>query len=107
MLRNKSEEHVVSGAEIAAVIDKGPDYASQKFDEFLKDIETISDSISNLYHDGDNSNIFTLLGVKVDISVELCSKKAAEVHLGGEMQDNLRKKLFQEVKDDDKVNWRK
>ena len=101
MLRDKSEEHVVSGAEITAVIDKGPDYASQKFDEFLKDIATIADSISNLYHDGDNGIVFTLLGVKVDISVTLCGKKAAEVHLGGEMQDSLRRKLFPEVKEDD------
>lgn len=101
MLRDKSEEHVVSGAEITAVIEKGPDYASQKFDEFLKDIETISDSICNLYHDGDNSIVFTLLGVKVDISVEMCGKKVVEAHIGGEMQDSLRKKLFPEVEDNE------
>lgn len=86
----KEEQVKVSGKELAAVIDKGPEFAFEKLKEFNNDVQTLTQRMSDLYHaDEETLMLFTMLGVAVKVTVTMGNGKETigEFGIGSEMQD--------------------
>lgn len=89
----KEEVKKVSGKELAAVIDKGHEYAYEKLHEFTADIRTLSQRMMDLYHaDDETLMLFTMLGVAVKVTVTMDNGKnvLGEFGVGAEMHDALK-----------------
>lgn len=68
----KEETKKVSGKELAAVIDKGHEYAFEKLKEFTADVQTLAQRMADLYHaDEETLMLFTMLGVAVKVTVTM------------------------------------
>lgn len=77
-----------TGKQIREVLEKGPDYAKELFADFLKDVETLTDRIHDLYHNGEQGILFALMGVEVTIDVKLLNSTAFHAEVGGKLSDD-------------------
>lgn len=86
----KEETKKVSGKELAAVIDKGPEFAFDKLKEFTNDVQTLTQRMADLYHaDEETLMLFTMLGVAVKVTVTMGNGKETigEFGIGSEISD--------------------
>lgn len=86
----RAEVKKVSGKELAAVADKGPEFAFEKLKEFTADVRTLSQRMMDLYHaDDETLMLFTMLGVAVNVTVTMNNGEnvLSEFGVGAEMHD--------------------
>lgn len=68
----KEEIKKVSGKELYDVIDKGPEFAFEKLQEFTNDVSTLTQRMADLYHaDEETAMLFAMLGVAVKVTVTM------------------------------------
>lgn len=66
----KEEQVKVSGKEIHKVLERGPEFAFEKLQEFNNDVQTLTQRMSDLYHqDEETLMILSLFGVSVKVTV--------------------------------------
>lgn len=88
--KRKEEIKKVSGKELAAVADKGTEFAFEKLKEFTADVRTLSQRMMDLYHaDDETLMLFTMLGVAVKVTVTMDNGEdvLGEFEVGAEMHD--------------------
>ena len=79
----KEERVKVSGKDILAVIEKGPEFAFNKLQEFNNDVQNLTRRMSDLYHqDDETATILSLLGVKVTVKITIQPGKGAPSLIG-------------------------
>ena len=86
----KEEQVKVSGKELLAVMDKGPEFAFEKLKEFNNDVATLTQRMSDLYHaDEETLMLFTMLGVAVKVTVTMANGESVlgEFGIGSVMSD--------------------
>ena len=86
----KEETKKVSGKELVAVIDKGPEFAFDKLKEFTNDVQTLTQRMADLYHaDEETLMLFTMLGVAVKVTVTMANGESVlgEFGIGSEISD--------------------
>jgi len=68
----KEEQVKASGKDLVTVIEKGPEFAFDKLREFSDDVQTLTQRMSDLYHQDDETGmILSLLGVKVKVTITI------------------------------------